>query len=98
VIKLKKFKLRKYLFKGTLNDQECDELFDLFLKNKYIDKDNILSIRFFMFYQNYFLYLPHNLEPRRKEVFDCINKLNFTERDFMQSKADFKKKPVGFKD
>jgi hypothetical protein len=51
-----------------------------------------------MFYQNYFLYLPHNLEPRRKEVFDCINKLNFTERDFMQSKADFKKKPVGFKD
>jgi hypothetical protein len=95
---MKKFELRKELFENTLNDKECDLLFDFFLKNKYIDKNNILSIRFFMFYQNYFLYLPHGLESKRKEVFDCIKKLHFTERDFMQSKADFKKMPVGFKD
>lgn len=95
---MRKFYVTKPFLLEILDEQETKLLIDFFKDNKYLDKENALSIRFFMFYQNYFLLLPESLEGKRMKIFNHLYKLGYGERDFMQSKADFKKKPLGYKD
>lgn len=95
---MEKFVLRRSIFDDTLSEEEVSVLIDFFKKEKYIDEANVLTIRYFMFYQNYFIDLPCKLESKRSNIFKCLYRLGYEEKDFMASKADFKKKPVGFKD
>lgn len=95
---MEKFVMNRQIFLDTLSEEEISVLFDFFRKEKYIDSNNVLSIRYFMFYQNYFIDLPCKLENKRSDIFKCLYRLGYEEKDFMDSKADFKKKPVGFKD
>ncbi len=95
---MEKFVLRRSIFDDTLSEEEVSVLIDFFKKEKYIDNENVLTIRYFMFYQNYFIDLPCKLESKRNDIFKCLYRLGYEEKDFMASKADFKKKPVGFKD
>ncbi len=95
---MEKFVLRRSIFDDTLSEEEVSVLIDFFKKEKYIDNENVLTIRYFMFYQNYFIDLPCKLESKRSDIFKCLYRLGYEEKDFMASKADFKKKPVGFKD
>jgi hypothetical protein len=95
---MRAFYINKEYFKDILGKEDSKKLYDFFMDMKYIDKNGKLSIRFFMFYQNYFIFLPKNLENKREDIFKAISKLGYTDRDFMQSKADFKKAPKGFKD
>lgn len=95
---MEKFILVRHIFDDTLSEEEVSVLFDFFKKEKYLNSDNSLSIRYFMFYQNYFVDLPCKLESKRSDIFKCLYRLGYEERDFMASKADFKKKPIGFKE
>ncbi len=95
---MEKFVLKRSIFDDTLSEEEVSVLIDFFKKEKYVDENNVLTIRYFMFYQNYFIDLPCKLESKRSDIFKCLYRLGYEEKDFMASKADFKKKPVGFKD
>lgn len=95
---MRKFYVTSEFLLEILNAEETNLLIDFFKEKKYLDKESVLSIRFFMFYQNYFLELPESLEGKRTIIFNHLYKLGYGERDFMQSKADFKKKPLGYKD
>ena len=95
---MKRFIIKSSQFSRIMTLEESNELFEFFKKEKFIDKFGVLSIRFFMYYQNCIIPLPDKFEPKRKEIFEALGKLGYTERDFMQSKVDFKRKPIGYKD
>ena len=95
---MKKFYLTQPFLMEILTQEESTLLINFFREKKYILEDGSLSIRYFMFYQNYFLYLPELLESKRAMIFEHLYNLGYEESDFMQSKSDFKKKPVGYKD
>lgn len=95
---MKKFYLTVPFLKEILSEKDSNELLEFFRLKKYVFPDDSLSIRYFMFYQNYFLELPSHLEHKRTEIFAHLYNLGYTISDFQQSKADFKKKPLGYKD
>ena len=95
---MKRFIIKDSQFQKIMTLEESKELYEFFKKEKFIDNNGILSIRFFMYYQNCNIELPKKFEHKRAQIFYLLSKLGYTERDFMQSKADFKRKPVGYKD
>ncbi|MCR5786507.1 MAG: hypothetical protein K6G28_02240 [Acholeplasmatales bacterium] len=92
-----KFKVDKNYFMSLLGQENSNNLHEFFREKKYLNSDNELTIRFFMYYMNYYIELPITLEEKRKDIFKEINKFNFQEEDFMAYKAAFKKAPYGFK-
>ena len=95
---MKKFIINEKQFSKIMTDEESKRLYDYLVEQKFANSKGVLSIRFFMYYQNCIIYLPDEFEPKRKKIFKTLNRLGYTERDFMQSKVDFKKFPVGYKD
>ena len=95
---MRKFILTVPFLQKILNKEEATLLVDFFKDKKYIDSENAFTIRYFMFYQNYFLELPEVLEEKRVEIFTHLYNVGYEEADFLQSKTEFRKKPVGYKD
>jgi hypothetical protein len=97
VIELTKFIVDKDYFNSVVGQENSNDLYNFFKSKKYLNSNDELTIRFFMYYMNYYIELPDTLEEKRKDIFNEINKFNFKEEDFMAYKAAFKKSPYGFK-
>jgi len=94
---LNKFLINEKFWLNCLGTNKSYELYLFFRGKKYINSKNELTVRFFMYYMNYIIELPNNLEEKRKDIFQDILNFNFTEKDFMDYKAYYKASPYGFK-
>ena len=91
------FYVKEDFWSNILGSDNSKNLYCFFKEKKYINSKDELTIRFFMYYMNYYIDLPNYLEEKRADIFRNIINLNFSEKDLMDRKAAFKKKPYGFK-